>query len=66
MAIDFTSRKGDPVEAAENEQKLLTAVPLGRLCKPEEIVHAVLWLALDDLSFVTGVDLPVDGGFTCR
>lgn len=66
MAIDFTSRKGDPVEAAENEQKLLTAVPLGRLCKPEEIAHAVLWLASDDSSFVTGVDLPVDGGFTCR
>lgn len=66
MAIGFTSRKGDPVEAEANEKKLLAAVPLGRLCKAEEIAHAVLWLASDDSSFVTGVDLPIDGGFTCR
>lgn len=66
MAINFTSRKGDPEEAAANEKALLAAVPLGRLCRAEEIAHAALWLASDDSSFVTGVDLPVDGGFTCR
>jgi len=66
MAMGFTSRAGDPVEAAANEKKLLTAVPLGRLCQPEEIAHAALWLASDDSSFVTGVALPVDGGFTAR
>jgi len=66
MAMGFTSRAGDPVEAAANEKKLLTAVPLGRLCRPEEIAHAALWLASDDASFVTGVALPVDGGFTAR
>ena len=66
MATSFTSRSGDPVEAAANEKKLLAAVPLGRLCRPEEIAHAALWLASDDASFVTGVALPVDGGFTCR
>lgn len=66
MAIGFTGRSGDPAEAAANEKKLLANVPLGRLCRPEEAAHAVLWLASDDASFVTGVALPVDGGFTAR
>ncbi|HWK68451.1 MAG TPA: SDR family oxidoreductase [Rhizobiaceae bacterium] len=66
MAMQFTSRKGDAEEAAANERALLSQVPLGRLCRPEEIAHAALWLASDDSSFVTGIELPVDGGFTCR
>ena len=66
MLTQFTSRRGDPEEAAANEKALLAQVPLGRLCRPEEIAHAALWLASEDASFVTGVDLPVDGGFTCR
>lgn len=66
MAFNFTSRSGDPAEAAANERKLLAAVPLGRLCRPDEIAHAALWLASDDASFVTGVALPIDGGFTAR
>ena len=36
----------------------------GRLAEPMEIARAVLFLASDDASFVTGVALPVDGGFT--
>lgn len=66
MAMQFTSRKGDLAEAKANEAKLLANVPLGRLVKPEEVAHAALWLASDDASFVTGIELPVDGGFTCR
>lgn len=66
MAVRFTSRKGDPDEAVANTRVLLESVPLGRICRPEEIAHAALWLASDDSSFVTGIELPVDGGFTCR
>lgn len=66
MMTGFTGRSGDPAEAAANEKRMLQAVPLGRLCKPEEVAHAVLWLASDDASFVTGVALPIDGGFTCK
>jgi NAD(P)-dependent dehydrogenase (short-subunit alcohol dehydrogenase family) len=40
-----------------------TAVPLGRLGTPDEIAKAVVFLASDDASFVTGTELFVDGGF---
>ena len=38
--------------------------PMGRLGRPEEIGEAVAWLCSDAASFVTGIPLPVDGGFT--
>jgi len=66
MKSGFTSRSGNPVEAEANEARLLANVPMGRLCRAEEAAHAALWLASDDASFVTGVALPVDGGFTAR
>lgn len=66
MKIGFTGRSGDAAEAEANQARLLATVPMGRLCRPEEVAHAVLWLASDDASFVSGVALPVDGGFTAR
>lgn len=66
MKLGFASGSGDAAEAEANQARLLAAVPVGRLCKAEEVAHAVLWLASDDASFVTGVALPVDGGFTAR
>ncbi|MGB6103320.1 MAG: SDR family NAD(P)-dependent oxidoreductase [Pusillimonas sp.] len=66
MKTGFTNRGGDAAQAEANEKRLLTSVPMGRLARPEEVAHAVLWLASDDASFVTGVALPVDGGYTCR
>ncbi|SMH37233.1 SDR family NAD(P)-dependent oxidoreductase [Azospirillum agricola] len=66
MLPGFVARGDDTAQAAENERKLLGAVPLGRVGKPSEVAHAGLWLASDDSSYVTGVALPVDGGFLSR
>jgi len=66
MKIGFTGRSGDPAEAAANEAKLMANVPMGRLVQAGEVADAVLWMVSDEASFVTGVALPVDGGFTAR
>lgn len=42
------------------------AIPLGRLGRAEEVANAILFLACDEASFITGTELIVDGGFTAR
>jgi NAD(P)-dependent dehydrogenase (short-subunit alcohol dehydrogenase family) len=49
---------------AEIRDKIREAHQLGRFGRPEEIANAALFLASDEASFVTGVALPVDGGYT--
>lgn len=48
------------------ETALLRDIPMGRLGQPDEIAHAVLWLASSGASFMTGQALIVDGGFTVK
>jgi NAD(P)-dependent dehydrogenase (short-subunit alcohol dehydrogenase family) len=44
--------------------RALARYPLGRFGQPEEIAAAILYLASDEAAYVTGVALPVDGGYT--
>lgn len=48
----------------ELKQLLVSRHPIGRLGQPEEIAAAVIFLASDQASFITGSDLLVDGGYT--
>ncbi|MEM9754843.1 MAG: SDR family oxidoreductase [Pseudomonadota bacterium] len=51
-------------DTPENREKFLSSIPLGRLCEPEDMAGAALYLASDEAEFITGVVLEVDGGRT--
>ena len=66
MMNGFISRSGDPDELAANGAKFLSAIPLGRFGYAEDVANSALWLASDESAYVTGVALPIDGGYSAR
>jgi len=46
------------------QSKMLAEIPLARLGQPADIARAVVWLASDQASYITGITLTVDGGMT--
>lgn len=49
---------------SERAQKILNMTPMDRFGKPEELLGTLLYLCSDASKFVTGVTIPVDGGFS--
>jgi NAD(P)-dependent dehydrogenase (short-subunit alcohol dehydrogenase family) len=56
----------DSTKGTEFEQTMISMTPMGRLGRPEEVAAGVAYLASDDASFVTGLELYIDGGYIAR
>jgi len=54
--------ESDMMSSEERQKAIATEIPLGRLCKPEEIANVALFLASDGASYVSGRVIIVDGG----
>ncbi|MCF1595190.1 SDR family NAD(P)-dependent oxidoreductase [Streptomyces muensis] len=62
--LDGLAASSSPADQEALRAGLAAGVPMGRLGRPEEIAASVLYLATDDSGYLTGADLPVDGGAT--
>jgi 3-oxoacyl-[acyl-carrier protein] reductase len=49
--------------AEKYKQEIIADTPLGRMAEPGEVAHVITFLASDEASFITGVALPVSGGW---
>lgn len=49
-------------DTPENRSIVLSTIPMGRFATPADVANATAFLASDEASFITGVELAVDGG----
>jgi NAD(P)-dependent dehydrogenase (short-subunit alcohol dehydrogenase family) len=65
MLEQFFAAPGETADVLGQRLESVTqAIPMGRFCKPEEVAQLALFLAGDRSSFITGVVIPIDGGYT--
>ncbi|MFL9832529.1 SDR family NAD(P)-dependent oxidoreductase [Chryseobacterium terrae] len=62
--VDGFLKNNYPDNIEEMFNKLSKTQPIGRMAQPEEVASLALYLCSDEASFITGVDYPIDGGFT--
>jgi 2-keto-3-deoxy-L-fuconate dehydrogenase len=61
--VDGYLHRTYPGREKEIFEKLEKSQPIGRMGKPEEIAALALYLCSDEAAFITGSDIPIDGGF---
>ncbi len=62
--VDGFLEKNYPDNKQEMFEKLSKTQPIGRMATSDEVAKLALYLCSDEASFITGVDYPIDGGFT--
>jgi 3(or 17)beta-hydroxysteroid dehydrogenase len=62
--VDYTANMARDPDTAR--QKMAQAIPLQRLGQPAEVAALCVYLLSDEASFITGADLPIDGGLTAQ
>ena len=60
----FLMKVADTDELTERGKKILAHIPVGRFGTPEDLVSTVIWLLAPSSIFITGIVVPVDGGFS--
>lgn len=61
---EFLLKDEQTGELTDRGKKIIAHTPMGRFGDPAELIGALLWLLSDDAQFVTGIVLPIDGGFS--
>ena len=62
--ILFNTEMVKAIDEKVLNERIIPQIPVGRLGEPEEIARCVVFLASDAAGFITGITLPVDGGFS--
>ena len=60
----FLMKVADTEELTERGQKILAHIPMGRFGTPQDLLSTVIWLLAPSSLFITGIVVPVDGGFS--
>jgi NAD(P)-dependent dehydrogenase (short-subunit alcohol dehydrogenase family) len=66
MMKTFMARPDQETDGEANLAMMKSMIPLQRVGRPEEVANTALFLLSDEASYITGVALPIDGGFVSK